>query len=225
MGMKALLGSNPPTPTFRGPLFEGEPLKVGHCDGRPSGLTRSGARHHGSIWRPYGDAAVIEHQPARTCGTTTVCLSSWKTGSDKRYRSVDSRGGGDGSTLAMSAILEARKVVRKFRAEPLLGPFSDIATSALNAHVRLFCPAFVHSCRMAKLQLIRQVGQLHKRHPAEDLACSVAALHISSGALVHMLTVPDVHTCTNRFVHLWSRAGLGLCSCAWLQSCHFAIYG
>jgi hypothetical protein len=133
--------------------------------------------------------------------------------------------GGDGSTLAMSAILEARKVVRKFRAEPLLGPFSDIATSALNAHVRLFCPAFVHSCRMAKLQLIRRVGQLHKRHPAEDLACSVAALHISSGALVHMLTVPDVHTCTNRFVHLWSRAGLGLCSCAWLQSCHFALYG
>ena len=44
--------------------------------------------------------------------------------SDKRYRS----GGGDGSTLAMS---EARIVVRKFRAEPLLGPFSDIAASAL----------------------------------------------------------------------------------------------
>jgi hypothetical protein len=31
----------------------------------------------------------------------------------------------------MSAFLEARIVVRRFRAEPLLGPFSDIATSAL----------------------------------------------------------------------------------------------
>ena len=152
------------------------------------------------------------------------CVASWKTGSDKRYRSADSRGGGDGSTLAIDAILEARKVVRKFRAEPLLGPFSDIATSALNAHVRLFRPAFVHSCRMAKLHLIGELVNctnaiLQKITPAVLQPC---ILHIPSGAFVHMLTVPDVHTCTNSGCALVvsCRPGLvQLCTTAILPIC------